>query len=247
MPETERGITSATVIDVELSGLDFCGPLALLLELIEKRRLPITQVSLADVADQYLERVRGMASVSAELLADFLVIGARLLLIKSRALLPSAPHEDEQEDVAADLEQRLLEYRIFKEAAERLRGMEESGLRSYPRQTIPDYSDGSEPPLEPTPPAALAAAMSRMLKALQPDPDQLRLTPRISVEERIAYVLDLIGSKASATFADLAGSTVDQVVATFLAILELMRRGYLVAEQERPFAEIRLVLLAKEQ
>ncbi|HEX9016583.1 MAG TPA: segregation/condensation protein A [Chloroflexota bacterium] len=242
MPQAELETTSRA-IDVELSSLDFCGPLALLLELIEKRRLPITQISLAEVADQYLERVRAMAAASAELLADFLVIGARLLLIKSRALLPSPPQETEEEDVAADLELRLLEYRIFKEAAEKLREIEESGFRSYPRQGTYDYGDGSEPPLEPPPPAALAAALSRMLKALEPDPDRLQLAPRVSVEERIKVVIDLVRAKESATFSELCGNTIDQVVATFLAILELMRRGFLVAEQEQPFTEIKLVLL----
>src|SRR5512143_2951529 len=119
-------MTDTSAIDIELSNVAFCGPLAMLLELIEKRRLPIAQVSLAEVADQYLTRIRTLVGMNADVLADFLVIGAKLLLIKSRALLPSPPREDEKDNVAADLEQRLLEYRIFREAAERLREIEET-------------------------------------------------------------------------------------------------------------------------
>ncbi len=242
MPNQQTEITETT-IDVEISNLAFCGPLALLLELIEKRRLPITQVSLAEVADQYLDRMRSLVGINADLLSDFLVIGARLLLIKSRALLPTPPREDEEEDVALDLEQRLLEYRIFKEAAEILRAIEESGRRSYPRQSTPDYGELPEPPLEPTPPEALGKAMARMLKALQPEADRLSLAPRVTVEEAIAHLLSHLTARLSATFSELAGTTVDQIVATFLAILELMRRGILIAEQDTPFAEIRISML----
>ncbi len=81
--------TEKPAIDLELVTPAFSGPLALLLELIERRRLPITEVSLAEVADQYLERMRTMAGLDPELLADFLVIAAKLLVIKSRELLPS--------------------------------------------------------------------------------------------------------------------------------------------------------------
>ncbi len=236
-------MTDTSAIDIELSNVAFCGPLAMLLELIEKRRLPIAQVSLAEVADQYLERIRTLVGMNADVLSDFLVIGAKLLLIKSRALLPSPPREDEQDDVAADLEQRLLEYRIFREAAERLREIEETGRRAYPRQAVPGY-EGREPPLEPIPPDALARAMARMLKALEPERDRLALAPRASVEERIAMLLQFLTLQRSARFSELAGNTVDQVVATFLAILELMRRAMLIAEQETAFGEIRLSLLS---
>lgn len=230
-------------IDLELSSPAFCGPLALLLELIEKRRLPITEISLAQVADQYLERMHSLVGMNAELLADFLSIGARLLLIKSRALLPSQQQPGDESDVAVDLELRLLEYRIFKEAAERLRELEESGRRSYPRQASAQDTGQPEPPLEPIPPEALRAAMVRMLKALQPQAARLEVTPRISVEQRIDHLLACLAARLAATFSELAGNTVGEIVATFLAILELMRRGSVTVEQQSPFAEISIALL----
>lgn len=236
-------MSETTPIDLELASPAFIGPLALLLELIEKRRLPITEVSLAQVADQYLERMRTLVGINAEILADFLVIAARLLVIKSRALLPSQTHSPDEPDVAAELEQRLLEYRIFKEAAERLRELEESDRRSYPRQIGAEEADRPEPPLDAIPPEALSAAMARMLKALQPEREQLALVPRVSVEQRIEHLIGHLYARLSATFSELAGNTVGEVVATFLAILELMRRGFLTARQETPFAEIELSLI----
>ncbi len=230
-------------IDLELSSPAFCGPLALLLELIEKRRLPITEISLAQVADQYLDRMHTLVGMNAELLADFLSIGARLLLIKSRALLPSQQQAADESDFAMDLEARLLEYRLFKEAAERLRELEESGRRSYPRQATTLDAEHPEPPLEPIPPEALRVAMARMLKALQPQTTHLQVAPRISVEQRIVDLLACLAARFAATFSELAGNTVGEIVATFLAILELLRRGSVTVEQPSPFAEISIALL----
>jgi segregation and condensation protein A len=230
-------------IDLELATPAFSGPLALLLELIEKRRLPITDVSLAEVADQYLERMRTMVGLDPDLLADFLVIAAKLLVIKSRALLPStAPvAEDEEADVAAELQSRLLEYRIFRDAAERLRQLEESGRRSYPRPPS-EAATRPEPPLAPIPPEALRDAMVRMMKALRREEPKLQLAPRASVQERIAFLLEFLTGKGRATFSEVAGSTISEIVATFLAILELLRQGIIAAAQEAAFDQIHLSL-----
>jgi segregation and condensation protein A len=236
-------MSETPIIDLELASPAFCGPLALLLELIEKRRLPITEVSLAQVADQYLERLRTLVGLNAELLADFLVIGARLLVIKSRALLPSQQQTTDESDIAVDLEQRLLEYRVFKEAAVRLRELEESGRHSYPRQVGEVEEERPEPPLEPIPPEVLAAAMARMLKALQPQAARMELAPRVSIEQRIEHLVSYLSSRLNATFAELSGNTVGEIVATFLAILELMRRGLLDFDQQSPFGEILVSLV----
>src|SRR3979411_1730581 len=112
-------------IQLELHLESFDGPLELLLLLIEQRRLPITQVSLAQVADQYLAQVHAQPSLDADLLADFLVIGGKLLLLKSRALLLTEEPDPEVEEVASDLADRLASYRVFRAAAEALREPEQ--------------------------------------------------------------------------------------------------------------------------
>ncbi len=229
-------------IDLELATPAFSGPLALLLELIEKRRLPITEISIAQVADQYLKRMRTMVGLDPDLLADFLVIAAKLLVIKSRELLPSsAPAQEEETDVAAELQQRLLEYRLFRDAAEQLRQLEEAGRRSYPRQPS-ETATRPEPPLAPIPPEALKDAMVRMLKALQPDARHLALAPRVSIQERMEQLLSRLATEGSAIFSEVGGRTIGEIVATFLAVLELLRQGFIAAVQENAFGEIQLSL-----
>jgi segregation and condensation protein A len=229
-------------IELELTYPAFVGPLGLLLELIEGRRLPITEVSIAEVADQYLERMRSLAGASPDLLSDFLVIAARLLVIKSRALLPSRPAEQIEESPAADLERRLIEYRLFRDAAERLRQIEESGRRSYPRRPAPETAVAPEPPLGPIPPESLRAAMIRMLKALRVETEPLEMPPQVTVRERIEQLMAMLASRGAATFSEISGYSVPFVVATFLAVLELVRQGVLSASQQEPFAEISLSL-----
>ncbi|MEX0785071.1 MAG: segregation/condensation protein A, partial [Dehalococcoidia bacterium] len=116
----------------------FEGPLDLLLYLIEREELEITAVSLVQVTDQYLSYLRSGDQIDATALAEFIAIGARLLYLKSRALLPPPqPDEDPLEELGDDLVQRLREYRRFKEAAASLRDIEESGQRAYPRLAPP--------------------------------------------------------------------------------------------------------------
>src|SRR5947209_9701313 len=135
-------------VQLELHLESFDGPLELLLMLIEQRRLPITSVSLAQVADQYLAQVHAQPSIDPELLADFLVIGGKLLLLKSRALLLTEEPDAEAEEVASDLAERLATYRVFRAAAEALRDLEQRGDRMYPTQGQPQVSR-VPPPLLP--------------------------------------------------------------------------------------------------
>src|SRR5260370_11051302 len=148
---TRAHATSPLQLELHLDSFD--GPLELLLLLIEQRRLPITQVSLAQVADQYLAQVHAQPSLDADLLADFLVIGGKLLLLKSRALLLTEEPDAEAEEVASDLAERLATYRAFRAAAEALRELEQRGERMYP--TLREPSLGTAPaPLSPLGPDA---------------------------------------------------------------------------------------------
>src|SRR5919201_5880913 len=145
-----------TAVQLELHLESFDGPLELLLLLIEQRRLPITKISLAQVADQYLAQVHAQPSLNPELLADFLVIGGKLLLLKSRALLLTEEADPEVEEVASDLEERLATYRVFRAAAELLRELEQRGERMYPSEREPALSIGPAP-LAPLGPETLLA------------------------------------------------------------------------------------------
>src|SRR6266849_3100264 len=144
MTTPARSMRNAPV-QLELHLESFDGPLELLLLLIEQRRLPITQVSLAQVADQYLAQVHAQPAIDANLLADFLVIGGKLLLLKSRALLLSEDPDPEVEEVASDLAERLATYRVFRAAAEVLRELEQRGERMYPTLREPLVSTQPAP------------------------------------------------------------------------------------------------------
>ena len=118
----------------------FQGPLDLLLQLIEREELDITTVSLAQVTDQYWAYLHPASGLDPEALAEFIAIGARLLYIKSRALLPELrprAREEEKEDAGEALAQMLVEYKRFRQAAETFRDLEERGQRAYPRLAPP--------------------------------------------------------------------------------------------------------------
>jgi segregation and condensation protein A len=226
-------------VQLELHLDSFDGPLELLLMLIEQHRLPITQISLAQVADQYLAHVHAQPTLDAELLAGFLVIGGKLLLLKSRALLltEEPDREAEAEEIASDLAERLATYRVFRAAAEMLRELEQRGDRVYPTQREPALSIGPAP-LAPLGPEALLAVWRRL--SAEPRPEQVELPgiARASVEERRARILDALRWSGTISFRAVAGQTVDEVIATFLAILELFRRGLIDVEQPEPFGDL---------
>src|SRR5512141_2479277 len=111
---------------------EFEGPLDLLLQLIEHREMDITQVSLATVADQYLEMISKPGAIELSGLADYLIIAAKLILIKSRMLLPQAEEAaTEEEATGDDLVRQLREYKMFKQVAAFLRERQQKGLRTY--------------------------------------------------------------------------------------------------------------------
>jgi chromatin segregation and condensation protein Rec8/ScpA/Scc1 (kleisin family) len=113
----------------------FEGPLDLLLSLVERRRLPIAELSLVTVADQYLAQIRSLERIEPDVLSEFVAIGARLLLLKSRSLLPAIepppqPGEEEETD-GAELVRRLETYRAFKILAEEIGRLDAAGLATY--------------------------------------------------------------------------------------------------------------------
>ncbi|MBI4493820.1 MAG: segregation/condensation protein A [Chloroflexi bacterium] len=230
---------TSSPLELRLDG--FQGPIELLLTLIEKRKLPITSVSLAAVADQYLAHIRSLPELDADLLADFLVVAAKLLLIKSRAILPGQPTAaDEEEDPAQELEARLQEYRVFRAAAQYLQSLEQQGGRCYPHPPRVVAPAGPAP-LEPIAPMALAAVLTRMLEQrLRRSKKAAEVTRlvRASVEARMALVLERLEASPSLSWGGIAGQRADEVVATFLAVLELLKRGLVRVDQEGIFGAI---------
>lgn len=212
------------------------------MQLIEKHELDITKVSLAQVTDQYLEYISLLHELEAAALADFLVIAAKLILIKSQMLLPQPPPvEEEEEDVGDELVRQLIEYKKFKEAAQELRQREEMGLRVYVRVAPP-------PRLEPTLDLE-GITLDDLLEAVQQALAVAPLVPSVSnmvapititIADKISQIEAALHRRGRVSFHRLlarAASRVEIIVA-FLAVLELIKRQRVDVQQERAFGEI---------
>jgi segregation and condensation protein A len=226
----------------------FEGPLDLLLHLIEREELDITSVALVAVADQYLQVLRQNEQLNIDALADFIWIGARLLLIKSRALLPRPPVVDgelEEEDPADELARQLLEYRLFKEAAGRMRDIETAGMHSYPRIA---------PPPDLPPPPGLDGVTLDLLRqmveaALTRAPAEREhhhavIRPhKFSVREKVDLLRAMLASDGRVSFRAVieACGTRMEIIVSFMAVLELIKSRVLEATQDASFADIVLV------
>lgn len=222
------------------------GPLDLLLRLIEREELDISQVSLALVADQFLAFIAQLADVPASSLADFLVVAARLLVIKSRYLLPKPAQpavDEDEEDVGEALARQLQEYKRYKALAAQLRQIEESGLRSYPRVAPPPQIDK---PLQPgqVSPLDLLEAMRRVLDAnpTLPPVDGVVAPVAVRIGDCIRAIQGLLRSQPRVHFSELMrrARSRTEILVTFMAILELIKQQYLSATQAAPFADILL-------
>lgn len=223
----------------------FEGPLDLLLHLIEREELEITSVSLIQVTDQYIASLRAQDQIDMRALADFVAVGAKLLFLKSRALLPRTPDqlaEDEliAEEIATDLTAQLEEYRAYKNAASYLRELEESGHRSFPR-IAPPPSDWAPTGLEQVTMKKLLAALAKALERLPPAPEPERLQRQVlNIMERRETLLSRVKRTGRLAFARLIEDceTRFEAIITFLAILDLLKTEDLRAEQESAFGEI---------
>jgi segregation and condensation protein A len=224
---------------------EFEGPLDLLLQLVERRRLPIAELSLVAVAEQYLDQVQALEAVQPDVLSEFLAMAARLLLLKSRALLPAiAPPEadgDDEPESAEELLRRLEAYRAFKEVAEELRRLDAEGGGAYARGAQAPAENALPAPLQAIAPALLASLMAAIERRQTGGPAEEVAAPiRASVEERQRLLRSLLGTRRAIAWDDVAGTTVDEIVATLLAVLEMVRRGELAIVQGVLFGPIRL-------
>lgn len=224
----------------------FSGPFDLLLRLIERRELDVLAISLAEVTEQYLDHLSALRLRDPEHLTAFLVVAAKLLFIKSSLLLPSRARPKDQDDPTpddpTDLAERLLVYRRFREAAADLGVRHDVGIRSYPHPPIP-YQPAERERAEPLDPRLLRAALVQAQDRAHPsEPAVVEANPRLSVAEALTLVQISLDRLAPIVFSELvhAEPSRQRIVAIFLAVLELVRRGHASVTQDDHFAEIRL-------
>ncbi|MCX6031959.1 MAG: ScpA family protein [Chloroflexi bacterium] len=222
----------------------FEGPLDLLLQLIEREKLDISTVSLAQVADQFLAHVRELAQVGGDTLADFLVVAARLVWIKSRLLLPqpAAAAEELEEDPAETLARQLREYKRFKEAAVALRAIEETGYHTYARVAPPPELERRLADSDVTL-ADLLAAAGRAFGSLPPPPPVplgVVVPFTLTINDQVRLIRRATADGATVTFRALLSQARHrlEIIVTLLAVLELIKRDKLHVTQADLFGEI---------
>ena len=207
----------------------FEGPLDLLLELIEKKKLLINDISLAQVADDFIAYVNQHPELPLGETAEFIALAATLLLIKSRSLLPTLTLTDEESRDIKELEYRLALYQLVKEAA---RGLERLGLPYLPETEAPAEQPLFIPDSAATP-AALRAAAQGIIEGF---PQMLAL-PKVAVK-KIMSLEDMIGRLSQRisdafrmSFREFSKGEKNTVIVSFLALLELVKQGIIKAEQ----------------
>ena len=239
-PEADPG---AFQLNVPLPDGAFEGPLDLLLHLIERSEMDVTEVSLLNVTEQYLVYLRSADEINLGALADFVAIGARLLLLKSRALLPTDDDGTSlDEDEGTDLINALREYRRYKQAAEFLRE------RDTTHQT---YRREAPPPDVPLPTGLDKVTLDSLVEVLReimdrlPEEEPSATVPReqIRLRDRLRGIVDLLEREQRTSFRRLVENATSRVVVIvdFLAVLELIKSRYVEATQSERFGDIDLV------
>ena len=221
----------------------FEGPLDLLLQLTEQEKLDITRVSLAQIADQYLQYISQAENITLQNLADFLSVASKLILIKSKALLPLLEFSPEEEEEIKDLEHQLAEYKKFKEAAGGLNLLLQNPLRFFARESFLGQGVVFYPPEKITS-EDLRKAFSKVLGEIPvvEKLEQEMIKEVLTLEEKIVHLQETLRQKVQTSFAELIANATDkvEVVVSFLAMLEMVKQKLIHVEQGELFSEIRL-------
>lgn len=225
----------------------FEGPLELLLELIEKEKLSISEISLARVAEEYIEYVRSLEHIDPEQLAEFLIVASQLILIKSRSLLPSISFSEEEEQSAEELADRLAEYQKFRERAALLKKLDAERKQIFVREAYLPFT----PVFFPPPRLArgdLAVAFRALLDVL-PKVEKLaeeNMKRVISLEERMRHIRSLVQDAIERAFSQIVKGSPEKmdVIVSFLAILELTKQKLIDVRQSGTFADIMVKRIA---
>lgn len=226
------GASPGFVVELEA----FSGPLDLLLHLLREEQLEIADISIARIADQFLQAIHDLGLNQA---ADYLDMAGRLVRLKAQMLLPRRPEEDGWEDPRAELVRRLLEYQQIREVAVWMGRAADRRAEQFARGYLPP------PPVVPPPPLKLdiidvLAAVERVLANI-PFPVLHRVVARpLDVESATRRIESLLESQDEIRWHDALGShpTIVDVLSTLLALLELAKRGTVRLAQPTPFSPL---------
>ncbi|MFO8037230.1 MAG: segregation/condensation protein A [Anaerolineales bacterium] len=232
----------STIHSYEVHTSVYQGPLDLLLNLIESAELDITKLSLAKVTNQYLSHIQNLQEKEPDEVSAFMLIAAKLLQIKSEALLPHSSHtEEEEEDTGYELARQLLAYKRYKQIADLLAEREKKGLHTfirYPSKDMNrrnvDFGDHS-----------LSDLLHIARKAIQSATEKEAVNtvvsrPKVTVKEKIALLVSYLSEKGEVSFFQILGKRYSRldVIVSFLAVLELIKRKMVIVSQTDLFGDI---------
>lgn len=235
----------------------FEGPFDLLLHLVSRQKVDIGAISITDIADQYLAEVERMKEFDLDVASDFLVVAATLLNIKAASLIPSQQEEVQLDDDFVDLtpEQtrdilvaRLATYKQFKNAASALASRYEAESHMHPRHAslepeflglMPDYLQG----MTMHGLAVICAELALRRDTFLLEAEHIAAVP-ISIEKHLEGIYSVIKNRKKQNFSMLVGEnpTPEIVVVTFLAVLELYKRGVVFVKQDETFGDMELIM-----
>ena len=225
----------------------FEGPLDLLLHLITRNEVDVTDIPVAQITEQYLSYLDLMRELNLDVASEYLVMAATLTLLKSRLLLPAPPGEDDEEaDPRADLVRQLLEYQRYREASAAL--AERPWLRRDVFAREPNAEglppDPNEKPAVKVTLFELLEAFRTVLKRAEPEPVHQVTAEPVALRDRIDSLLRTLGVARTVQFDSLFGDSPTRgfIIVTFLAVLELAKIGAIEAVQEDVFGPILIVL-----
>ncbi len=229
----------------------FEGPLDLLLHLIERDDLDITAVSLVAVTDQYLGAIRSGEGYEPRALAEFVAIGAKLIYLKSRALIPRPPQEavaeEEDDDVGRELVDMLQEYRRYNQAATYLQERQDTGLRFYTRHAAPPVLPEG-PGLDNVTLEMLRKIMLDAMKRKPPAAPRATITrDGLTLRQQIETFRNRLQVSGKFSFRRVIAEcrTRVEVIVAFLAVLELLKSGDCDVHQSATWGDIEVVAIAK--
>lgn len=222
----------------------FEGPMELLIELVEKRKLLINDISLATVTDEYMQTVRAMQELSLPNTAQFISLAATLLLIKSKSLLPVLDLTEEETASIENLAERLKKYQVYRDISLEL----QSRFGKHNSYT-PEFTPPNEPVFMPDTHCSISALQDAMHDVLTSLPKVetkpvAKLKPTISLEDMMDTLRKRIESEVLTKFSDIRAREPEHknVIVGFLAILEIFKQGNILITQTSRFEDIHLEL-----
>ncbi len=236
---------SQTVFNVRANSFE--GPLELLLELVEKRKFLINDISLAAVTDEYIKTISEIDKKSMYHISQFIVIAATLLLIKSKSLLPVLTITEEEEDSIEDLENRLKYYQIFRDAGVIIQAQFGTSLLFERQELVSEAVFHTDSYCTVS---SLHTSITSVLHSLSEEKPKKTVAIKtvISLEEMITKLKKRIEQEISLSFKNMTTEEKEKktIAVSFLAILELFKQGHVILNQQAAFHDIEITTSTRQ-